>query len=321
MLARLQRRLLAAELTLHGLTAALLCLALGRGPGTAVAIIAVLVVAGRVAYVGTAFALANAADDERPRPGAWCWLRVFAGELVAFWLTHSLLQPATPITRHLQPRSEPGGVPLLFVHGYCCNAQAWLPLRRHLHRVGYTDQLAVDLEPVFAGIDQLADALHEHIEGSAPARRGERVVLVTHSMGGLVARAYLQRHGARRVQALVTLGTPHRGTRLAYLGPGANAREMRPGSRWLAALAPPPPTLPVLSLASPTDEIVSPAASARLPGCDAGWLPPCGHMALGQRRETAERIARWLEAMTAAPTGGGEAVHVSAHRSGQLRAH
>lgn len=321
MLARLQRRLLAAELTLYGLTATLLTLALERGPGAAAAIVALLVLSARAAYVGTAFALAGGGDPDRPRPGPWGFLRVFLGEVAAFTLTHSVLQPATPLTRRLQPPRAPGGAPLLFVHGYCCNAQFWVPLRRHLHRAGYRDQLAVDLEPVFAGIDELADALHGHIEGSAAARRGERLVLVTHSMGGLVARAYLQRHGSRRVRALATLGTPHGGTRLARLGPGPNARQMRPGVRWLAALAPPPAALPVLALASPLDELVSPAASALLPGRDGGWLPPCGHLALGQRRDTAERLARWLRALADAPTNGGDAVHVSAACSGQVRMH
>jgi pimeloyl-ACP methyl ester carboxylesterase len=38
-------------------------------------------------------------------------------------------------------------------------------------------------------------------------------------MGGLVARAYLARHGAGRVAKLVTMGSPHHGTSLARLGP------------------------------------------------------------------------------------------------------
>jgi len=55
---------------------------------------------------------------------------------------------------------------------------------------------------------------------SAPQRKAAKVVFVCHSMGGLVARWYLERQGGAEIaRALVTLGTPHRGalTALANL--------------------------------------------------------------------------------------------------------
>jgi hypothetical protein len=48
---------------------------------------------------------------------------------------------------------------------------------------------------------------------SAPARRDAKVVFICHSMGGLVARWYLDRCGGAAItRALITLGTPHRGS-------------------------------------------------------------------------------------------------------------
>lgn len=45
----------------------------------------------------------------------------------------------------------------------------------------------------------------------------ERVDIVGHSMGGLVARAYLDYQGGlQKVDKLMTIGTPHRGTPIAY---------------------------------------------------------------------------------------------------------
>jgi pimeloyl-ACP methyl ester carboxylesterase len=47
---------------------------------------------------------------------------------------------------------------------------------------------------------------------SAPERRDAKVVFICHSMGGLLARWYLDRlGGAELARVLVTLGTPHRG--------------------------------------------------------------------------------------------------------------
>lgn len=64
-----------------------------------------------------------------------------------------------------------------------------------------------------------AQLLKERVEGalgrwrdSAPERREARVVFICHSMGGLVARWYIDRLGGAQVaRVLVTLGTPHRG--------------------------------------------------------------------------------------------------------------
>lgn len=41
------------------------------------------------------------------------------------------------------------------------------------------------------------------------------IILVGHSRGGLVARRYLRKYGDRRIRGLITLATPHRGSRMA----------------------------------------------------------------------------------------------------------
>src|SRR3989442_7032 len=65
-----------------------------------------------------------------------------------------------------------------------------------------------------------------------------RVHLVGHSLGGLVARWYVQESGgAKSVDHCITLGTPHRGTLAAYAGIGEAAVQMRPGSAVLKQLA------------------------------------------------------------------------------------
>lgn len=54
---------------------------------------------------------------------------------------------------------------------------------------------------------------------SAPERREARVVFLCHSMGGLVARHYVERLGGHEItRRLITLGTPHRGSVAALAG-------------------------------------------------------------------------------------------------------
>jgi len=46
----------------------------------------------------------------------------------------------------------------------------------------------------------------------------EKIIIVGHSLGGVVARLGLVRHGAPNVKALITIASPHLGTALAYHG-------------------------------------------------------------------------------------------------------
>ena len=167
---------------------------------------------------------------------------------------------------------------VLFVHGYVCNRGLWWWLMRRLRWHGIR-AWAVSLEPPFASIDTLAAQLHRDIEDCLRDNATGRLVLVTHSMGGLTARAYLKQHGTARVAKLITLACPHHGTRLAYFGPGRNAREMQPGSAWLAALAEGEAIpVPFVNVWSAHDNFVAPQTSSRIEGCQEIAEMGLGHL-------------------------------------------
>jgi len=99
-------------------------------------------------------------------------------------------------------------------------------------------------------------------------------------MGGLVARAYLRRHSGARIIQLITLGSPHHGTWIAYYGVGKNARQMQPDSAWLLDLAQSDPGTPTLSVWSALDNFIAPQDSSRLAGAREKILPALGHLAM-----------------------------------------
>lgn len=184
-----------------------------------------------------------------------------------------------------------GTAPVLLVHGYGCNSGYWHFMSRSLSRAGIA-HYGIDLEPMFAGIDRFVPALHDRIEEICRTTGQERLVIVAHSMGGLVARAYLRDHGAHRVLRVITLGTPHRGTGLARFGAGQNVREMlwtgdaENGrcSAWLAnlALREDLALRPLfVSIFSHQDNIVAPQLSSQLPGAVNIEFNGIGHVALG----------------------------------------
>ena len=110
--------------------------------------------------------------------------------------------------------------------------------------------------------------LHAEIERIAAASGRPRVVLVCHSMGGLIARRYLQDHGEARIARLVTIASPHHGTVLSRIGIGQHARQMERASAFLAELARAeaarPPGVPATSIYTVHDNLVSPQDTSRL---------------------------------------------------------
>lgn len=185
------------------------------------------------------------------------------------------------------------GTPVLMVHGYCCNRGAHWLLARRLAGSGFRPIL-VDLEPVHASIDDYVDALAVRIDAILAHEGVARVPAVAHSMGGLALRAYAARHGGGKLGPVVTIGTPHRGTRLARLGMGANAGQMRPGSDWLRELPAPAAADRWLALWSTHDNIVAPQEGGRLDGSKDLRFEGIGHMSLLADRAVADAVASHL---------------------------
>lgn len=232
----------------------------------------------RAMIVAFTWIYAAAFHSPAPRLTPWAWLRMVLGEYLAFLLTFVAV---LPFERFWMPadRLSSNPRPLLLVHGYGCSRGVWWRLRRQLEAAGYIVS-TVSLEPPYTHIGKLVPLLQQRIEDTCRATGAERVALIAHSMGGLVCRSYLSRFGAARVERLVTLASPHAGSELARIGIGANAREMEPGSRWLADLASESLPVPAVSLRTPHDNYVMPQDNQRLSGARDVELAGIGHLAV-----------------------------------------
>jgi hypothetical protein len=240
------------------------------------------------------------------RVGIGGGLRLVAGEwraLLAANLVH-LPWEALVLRRDSRPAPTPR-VPVILLHGYLGNRGYLRPLVRALEARGIGPVFVPTASAVLDPIEDYALELHDHVERIVEGTGQPRVVLVGHSMGGLAARTYVAKHGASRVARIVTLGTPHHGSRLAWLGWGANAREMRPGSAFLAGLerSEGEARSPVAaSIYSPHDNMVMPQASSRLEGARNIAIPGVGHIAMLRSPRLLEALLVELDAAGAAPS-------------------
>ena len=215
------------------------------------------------------------------RIGARAALRLFAGEFAASMQASSWTMPrAWP---HLRVHEDAAGAPVLLLHGYGCNSGYWAHLvpRLDAARISHA---TLDLAPVTASIDAYVPLVEEGVRALLAATGAAQVVLVAHSMGGLAARAWMRNAGTGRVARVITLGTPHQGTLLASLGPGANARQMRRGSAWLRDLGAGESAgtrALITSIYTHHDNIVAPQTSSELAGARNVAFGGMGHVALG----------------------------------------
>ena len=182
---------------------------------------------------------------------------------------------------------EAAGTPILLVHGMVDNRSIFTMLRRGLRRRGFGRVIALNYSPLTGDVRDVAAQLGELVEQVCEETGYERIHVVGHSMGGIVARYYVQRLGGDdRVHTLVTLGTPHGGTFPARLFPHPLVRQLRPGSDVVAELTEPAPTCRTRFVAiwSDLDQMVVPKRSATIDHPDLSarnvFVRGVGHMSL-----------------------------------------
>lgn len=206
--------------------------------------------------------------------------------------------PATAVDSMPGEAGHGGRETVSLVHGFLANRAMLSLLAHRLGRRGYqprpwgywnmccsilvhAERYAAELERLDA--DPAIDTLH----------------LVTHSMGGIIARGALDRYRPRKLGRFVMLAPPNRGSFVATAAVGAFGGLFRP----VAELTTAPDSL-VNNLAAPAgveigviaaghDALVAPASTD--PGVPHDHVTiPCLHSSLLFRRDAADLVADFL---------------------------
>jgi triacylglycerol esterase/lipase EstA (alpha/beta hydrolase family) len=193
------------------------------------------------------------------------------------------------------PAPAPARLPVILVHGVLVNDGVWFTMRRYLARHDVGAVYTINYGPTYDDIEHFAEQLGAKIESVCAATGAARVLLLCHSMGGLVARAYLRQRGPARIERIVTIGTPHHGSMFATLLLGRCIVQMRPGNPWLTELnrdeANPSP-VPITSIWSRHDSLVAPQASSELACAENVAVVGVGHNALLDDSQVMDRVIR-----------------------------
>jgi pimeloyl-ACP methyl ester carboxylesterase len=168
---------------------------------------------------------------------------------------------------------------VIFVHGFFATAGVFRPMRqRIIEETG--SKVASFTHAPGVSIVRIAKSLSRIVDRIAKCKR---VHLVGHSLGGLVARYYVQELGGHeRVTQTISLASPFGGTELARRFPILVGRELSRTSDLLARLRARAHEHDVhhTSIVGDDDTMIVPRESAIFPRGDVIVLPNRGHNSL-----------------------------------------
>jgi triacylglycerol lipase len=202
------------------------------------------------------------------------------------------------------------GTPIMLAHGIVDNHTVFSLMRRQLLRRGFSRIHTFSYSPLTLDVRRTAERMGEEIEALCEESGYERIHVIGHSLGGLIARYYVQRLGGdERVHTCVTLGTPHEGTMAARLLPWPLVRQIRPDSDLMAELAEPAPGCKTRFLAfySDIDQLIVPQRRAQIRHPDLRAnnvrVRGVGHLSLPFHGEVVHQISSALSNLDEQYTG------------------
>lgn len=204
---------------------------------------------------------------------------VYIAEYICCFVT-CILYPLGWLPTRSTPEPPPKPVVLL-LHGLYQSRASCFYLQYYLQQRGYS-VFSINLPP-WKDIETLTECIDRKINELHQQGYNGSIDIVGHSMGGIIARNYIQRRGgARHIRHCITLGTPHCGTKLVPFSITKLAQLLSPKSDFINQLSQCdwPGHVSFTSIYSETDNIVLPPCFSKHPHANNFAIDLSGHLSL-----------------------------------------
>ncbi len=179
-----------------------------------------------------------------------------------------------------------GETPVLLLHGLFVNQSCWFWFKYKLRKQGFQNIVTINLSS-WHSEEALTELLATKVDEMRHQLGVNKVHLVGHSMGGMIARNYVQlRGGQDKVDHLICLGSPHHGSKLATFSIDPLGKTLLPSSNFLQKLntAPFPDNVKMTNIYTNKDNMVLPNCSNHLAWGEAVEFDRMGHTSLIYRK-------------------------------------
>ena len=189
--------------------------------------------------------------------------------------------------------------PILLIHGYLHNSLVWIYHGNKLRKAGLGPIYTLNLNKPFASIEEHIFSVKEKIEKIREETNRSDVIIIGHSMGGLVGSHYATKIADENsVTDVITIASPLYGTIMARLGVGKSAKEMRRNSDFVRNLREDiinSSNIRFYHIATKTDQLVIPYQSSILNEKSNNYiLNGIGHASLLYSKKVNRQITKWL---------------------------
>ena len=227
------------------------------------------------------------------------------GLFIAIWLllleTGCLLltialRPLGWLPERLPDAGQENQTPIILLHGLFQNRSCMYWLQYQLRATGYTRVISISTPP-WRDLETLTEKLAKKVDELNIKWNAEKVILIGHSMGGIIARNYIQnRGGNKHTLAMITIGSPHHGSKLAPFAVSSMGKLLLPGSEFLRQFNQVnwPQEVKAFSLFTRYDNIVLPAETAKMDGAQNIELDGMGHTSLLFHPKSIQSVTRTL---------------------------
>jgi pimeloyl-ACP methyl ester carboxylesterase len=181
--------------------------------------------------------------------------------------------------RPIVPDVRAGEDVVVLIHGFMASAGVFRPMRRRLEQEAFARVASFTHAPL-ASVPRIAKSLAKVIDRIG---EGARIHIVGHSLGGLVARWYVQELGGHeKVVQTISLASPFQGTKVANAFPILIGADLHTKSDVLSRLRARAHdfAVPHTSIVAEEDTVVVPHHHAVFPSGDVVMLPGRGHNTL-----------------------------------------
>lgn len=188
--------------------------------------------------------------------------------------------------------------PVLLVHGYLNSKIVWLYHGSHLKKAKIGPIYTMNLGWPFSSIETYSKKLKKKIKQIRKENNNKKVILVGHSMGGLVCSYYsLFDDKNNSVSKIISIASPYKGTPNAKIGIGKCTKEMEPGSKFLKKLTKKitkEKKINFYYIAAMHDHIVFPVGTSILSKKRSYVIENAGHASLLFSKKANNKLKKWL---------------------------